>query len=134
MKFQTYLKSVNSPILAAAPPPPSRQMLLEDDPSPLKGGIQGEVSSLMWRERVTFIETYRRILQTAAVKWWDYGWMLLTAGNNRPARGGSIQVISCVNMHTLVSHRSIPFPVRLYIYLCCFAEISLIFFCLKKMI
>lgn len=77
---------------------------------PSKRGDSG--GSLLFQVRVTFIETYLRILTTAAVKWWDYGWMLLPAGNNRPARGGSV---SCVNMHTVVSHRRNPL---LHIYTC----------------
>lgn len=63
--------------------------------------------SLMQQECVIFIETYRCFLMAAAVKLWDYGWMLLTAGNNRPAGGGSIQSINRDGMQTPVSHRNI---------------------------
>lgn len=95
---------VSSSWLLLLTPPPNR--LADADgrwsiPSK-RGDSEG---SLLFQVRVTFIEAYLRILTAAAVKWWDYGWMLLPAGNNRPARGGSI---NCVNMHTVVSHRRDP--------------------------
>lgn len=89
-RFSSYSESANSVV----PPPPVASCWWKMIRPPFKED-RGKDFSLMWRQqRLIFIQTDLRVLTAAAVKWWDYGWMLLPAGNNRLARGGSI---SCVN-------------------------------------